>query len=552
MLDTNDEELIRGYVRTAEHYFATIERPEALFDKPWVPRMEAPFALARLSGVLHHLRLGPYMRVIDFGAGMGWLSGVLVRMGCRTIALDVSPSALRQAERALAPLAPPSGPPRAEFRLFDGFSFPVPDDSVDRVVCFDALHHVPNKSRVLAEMFRVLRSGGIVVFAEPGPGHADADESRREADRHGVLEDEVAPRALCRIAQALGFSSSYLVPVGEPGGVTWPSHGDELASASFDDLTCPTREVLIVLQKGDARPDSRAPSRLAAEVRAVDTPAEVRPGEVFQATVRVTNTGDTRWLAFRPSLTPEPLDYRTAFLDAPVVPGEPVSTVGVEVYRRYIEYHALEGTVTLGAQLLTTDGAMIARDFGRGFFDGDVAPGERADVQVRVVAPLTPGLYALVFDPVDEYIAWFGDQGSAVGRSYVRVVGSALAVDSRRPGVLAARIEQVGPVARHHVTVALTNTGDTWWLAGPLAGGGDVHVGLQALDTDGRVANRNWRRIMLPHGVAPGASVRTVLDLRQEYENGIPGVRVDLVNEGFAWFEDVRGSTPIVIGALHR
>jgi SAM-dependent methyltransferase len=552
MLDTNDEALIRRYIDAAEHYFAVIEGPDAQFDKPFVPRADAAFTLARLSGLIHHLRLGPNLVVLDFGAGMCWLSGVLARMGCRPIALDVSPSALRIGERALRGLETVPTAQRVRFEVFDGFTFPVADGSVDRVVCFDALHHVPNKTRVLSEMFRVLRPGGLACFAEPGPGHSEVDESLREAERFGVLEDEVAPRELCRVAQALGFSDSYLVPVGEPGGVTWSSEGEELISEDLDDLSAPTREVLIVLRKGREDPDSRSPSRLAAAVKVLEPVAPVEPGEEFRVRVCVTNTGDTKWLAFAEALPPAPLDYRAAFLDKRIVAHEVVSTSGVEQYRRYIEDHQLQGTVAVGAQLLALNGTLIDRDYGRGFLGSDLSAGETAEVEIRLVAPRTPGMYALVFDLVDEYVAWFADAGSAVARDYLHVRGSTVALDSRRPGVLQARIELAGPMERLRLPVRLTNTGDTVWLAGPLAVPGDVHVGLQSFDADGALVNRNWRRLMLPRCVAPGESIGLVVDLRQERHAKIPRVRLDLVAEGLVWFEEAGGSSPLIIDVPRR
>jgi SAM-dependent methyltransferase len=552
VLDTNDEALIRAYTDAAEHYFAVREVAEAHLDKPFVPQAETALTLARLSGLVHHLRLGPNLVVLDFGAGTCWLSGVLARMGCQPIALDVSPTALRLGERALRGLETIPSAQRVRFEVFDGFTFPLADGSVDRVACFDAFHHVPNKTRVLGEMFRVLRPGGWVCFAEPGPGHSDADESLREAERFGVLEDEVAPRELCRMARALGFSASYLVPVGDPGGVTWPAGGNELAAGHFDDLTAPTRELLIVLCKGQDIPDSRSPSRLAATVKVIEPVVPVEPGEEFSVRVRVTNTGDTRWLAFPEALPPAPLDYRAAFLDKCIVANEAVSAAGVERYRRYIEDHHLQGTVAVGAQLLALNGTLIDRDYGRGFLGGALSAGEGDEVEIRLVAPQTPGMYALVFDVVDEYVAWFADAGSTVARDYLRVRGSSVALDSRQPGVLQARIELAGPVERLRLPVRLTNTGDTVWMAGPLAVPGEVHLGLQALDANGALANRNWRRLLLRRCVAPGESIQLVADLRHERDAQIPRVRLDLVAEGLAWFEDTGGSSPVVVDVPRR
>lgn len=44
---------------------------------------------------------------------------------------------------------------------------PFENDSFDLIVCFGVLHHIPNVSTVLGEMFRVLKPGGRAVLREP-------------------------------------------------------------------------------------------------------------------------------------------------------------------------------------------------------------------------------------------------------------------------------------------------------------------------------------------------------------------------------------------------
>lgn len=44
---------------------------------------------------------------------------------------------------------------------------PMPEGSVDLVVCLETLHHIPNASHVLGEMARVLRPGGRMILREP-------------------------------------------------------------------------------------------------------------------------------------------------------------------------------------------------------------------------------------------------------------------------------------------------------------------------------------------------------------------------------------------------
>ncbi|TSC57844.1 MAG: type 11 methyltransferase [Candidatus Peregrinibacteria bacterium Greene0416_19] len=49
----------------------------------------------------------------------------------------------------------------------DAEAMPIPDASIDGVVCSQMLEHVPHPSRALAEMYRVLKPGGKAILTVP-------------------------------------------------------------------------------------------------------------------------------------------------------------------------------------------------------------------------------------------------------------------------------------------------------------------------------------------------------------------------------------------------
>ncbi len=75
----------------------------------------------------------------------------------QVIGVDSSPDMLARARRRV---------PDGEFRLAALDQLPLPDDSVDVVVCALALVHVPRLQPVLAEFARVLRPGGDLVISD--------------------------------------------------------------------------------------------------------------------------------------------------------------------------------------------------------------------------------------------------------------------------------------------------------------------------------------------------------------------------------------------------
>lgn len=120
-------------------------------------------------------------------------------------------------------------------------------------------------------------------------------------------------------------------------------------------------------------------------------------------------------------------------------------------------------------------------------------------------------------------------------------------IDSRIPRTLKAEIEPRLTRDRSRVTgtVAVRNIGDTTWL-----GGGDhvghVQLGFRLLQADGRPLNMEFNRFQLALDIAPGGATEIAVESMLP-DSGTPYVlKVDLVDEGISWFEDV-GSRPVYV-----
>ena len=97
--------------------------------------------------------------VLDLGCGGGFMSEALAARGAKVIGVDVSRGAIGVAKRHAA-----SGGLAIRYLVASGEGLPLPDASVDCVVCVDVLEHVRSLDQVLDEVRRVLRPGGVFLF----------------------------------------------------------------------------------------------------------------------------------------------------------------------------------------------------------------------------------------------------------------------------------------------------------------------------------------------------------------------------------------------------
>ena len=114
---------------------------------------------------------------LDAACGTGRFAEFLARRGHQVIGVDSSPDMLAHARRRV---------PDGEFHLAALDQLPLPDDSVDVIVCALALVHVPRLHPVLAEFARVLRPGGDLVISDLHHEHRHprrGDQSARPGGR---------------------------------------------------------------------------------------------------------------------------------------------------------------------------------------------------------------------------------------------------------------------------------------------------------------------------------------------------------------------------------
>lgn len=107
------------------------------------------------------LRQVPHGRVLDIGAGDGYLSGRLAEICREVVGLEYEPSGVALANEML------SGRPNVSVRQGDTYALPFENAAFDAVVMADVIEHLDDPDRAVAEMARVVKDDGAVLVTTP-------------------------------------------------------------------------------------------------------------------------------------------------------------------------------------------------------------------------------------------------------------------------------------------------------------------------------------------------------------------------------------------------
>jgi ubiquinone/menaquinone biosynthesis C-methylase UbiE len=100
-------------------------------------------------------------RCLDFGCGGGGLSYRLAEHCDSVVGLDLEEDKIAFAKAQADRL----NRHNCEFICYPGGDIPLPESSVDSIVCIDVVEHLPTPDRFFAEFRRVLKPGGQLLLS---------------------------------------------------------------------------------------------------------------------------------------------------------------------------------------------------------------------------------------------------------------------------------------------------------------------------------------------------------------------------------------------------
>lgn len=113
--------------------------------------------LQNAENLIRYIGLPIEGKMLDAGGGTGRVAQVLREYADQIVVSDLSLGMLRQAQL------------KNDLQLTCSHTekLPFPDETFERIIMVDALHHVCDQQETASEMWRVLKTGGRIVIEEP-------------------------------------------------------------------------------------------------------------------------------------------------------------------------------------------------------------------------------------------------------------------------------------------------------------------------------------------------------------------------------------------------
>jgi ubiquinone/menaquinone biosynthesis C-methylase UbiE len=146
LLEKEKQQVCEVFEDCADHYATERER--------------TPYFRAQLA-IVHSMLAGERGRILDIGCAAGGdIPGYRSRQ-FSVVGIDLSPRMLEFTKRRFA------DDPEVQVCRADVEHLPFADASMDHVVCLGVFEFLQNYDAALKEIYRVLRPGGLAVFAIP-------------------------------------------------------------------------------------------------------------------------------------------------------------------------------------------------------------------------------------------------------------------------------------------------------------------------------------------------------------------------------------------------
>lgn len=99
-----------------------------------------------------------FLKCLDIGCSSGIITSLLGDQFSMTIGIDIDREAVLYAQKY-------HSSSKIQFLIADAMSLPFQDESIDVVICNHIYEHVPDATRLIEEIYRVMKKSGFCYFS---------------------------------------------------------------------------------------------------------------------------------------------------------------------------------------------------------------------------------------------------------------------------------------------------------------------------------------------------------------------------------------------------
>lgn len=131
------------------------------------------------------IELAKDKRVLDIASGEGYGSQILSSVATHVTGVDISVDAISHARKKYGSVN------NISFKTGSLCEIPMPDNSVDLVVCFESIEHTMEHDKIMVEIKRVLTCDGILLMSTPDKyQYSDLPNYKNQFHVHELYKDE--------------------------------------------------------------------------------------------------------------------------------------------------------------------------------------------------------------------------------------------------------------------------------------------------------------------------------------------------------------------------
>lgn len=145
--------------------------------------------------IVKNIKLDKSMNVMDMGAGTGLLSYFIAPFVDKIVAVDSSPSMLKEFESKCDEFAC-----KTEVKHINISEYDEPE-SYDGVISSMTIHHIEDTPALLKKLYGMLNDGGFIALAD-----LDSEDGSFHSDNTGVFHYGFDRHKLAEYASEAGFS----------------------------------------------------------------------------------------------------------------------------------------------------------------------------------------------------------------------------------------------------------------------------------------------------------------------------------------------------------